>query len=296
MAAQERLRLSRAAGQRSLAMQIEEQIAQMGEQIAGLEAERKAVEAQLRIIAGEAEDAAALLRQNLTQVSRVNDLEREKARLEGEAGSLVAQVAGARTEIAERKAQMAQNAAAFDADVLEQLRAVGGQIAELMQGKIAAEDRLAKLEIRAPQGGIVHESVVRTVGGVVSPGELLMRIIPQASPFAVEARVSPTDVDKLSVGQPVAIRLMGFDIRTVPELEGRIETVSPDLVRDPATGAAFFTIKVGIPPGELGRLPAGHKLVPGMPAEAFIRTADRTVLAYLVAPFAEQLSRAMRED
>lgn len=296
VAAQEQLRRSRAAGQRSLAAQIGEQIAQLGEQIEGLEAERRAVEAQLAIVAGEAEDAAVLLQRNLTQVSRVNDLGRERARLEGQAGSLVAQVAAARTAIAEKKAQLAENAAAFDADVLEQLRTVGAEIAELMQQKIAAEDRLAKLEIRAPQAGIVHESVVRTVGGVITPGEVLMQIIPQASPFAIEARVSPTDVDKLSAGQAVSIRLMGFDIRTVPELAGSIETISPDLVRDQATGAAFYTIKVALPPAELGKLPAGQRLVPGMPAEAFIRTADRTVLAYLVAPFAEQLSRAMRED
>ena len=296
VAAQEQLRLSRATGQQSLLAQLDEQIAQLGEQIAGLESERQAVEAQLRIIAGEAQDAAELLKQNLTQVSRVNDLNRERAQLEGQAGSLVAQVAAARTQIAERKAQMTQNVAAFDADVLEQLRTVGAQIAELMQQKIAAEDRLAKLEIRAPQAGIVHESVVRTVGGVITPGEVLMQIIPQASPFAIEARVSPTDVDKLGAGQPVAIRLMGFDIRTVPELNGTIETVSPDLVRDQQTGAAFYTIKVAVPPAELGKLPTGQKLVPGMPAEAFIHTADRTVLAYLISPFAEQLSRAMRED
>jgi HlyD family secretion protein len=296
VAAQEQQRLSRAAGQRSILAQLGEQIAQLGEQIEGLEAERGAVEAQLKIIASEAEDAASLLRQGLTQVSRVNDLDREKARLEGEAGSLVAQVAAARTQIAERKAQISQSTAAFDADVLEQLRTAGAQIAELMQQKIAAEDRLAKLEIRAPQAGIVHESVVHTVGGVISPGEMLMQIIPQASDFAVEARVSPTDVDKLSAGQPVAIRLLGFDIRTVPELAGSIETISPDLVRDQQTGAAFYTIKVAVPPAELGKLPPGQKLVPGMPAEAFVRTADRTVLAYLISPFAEQLSRAMRED
>jgi HlyD family secretion protein len=294
--AQDQLRRSRLTGQQSLLAQLDEQVAQLGEQIEGLEAERTAVTAQLRIIAGEAVNAAELLKQNLTQVSRVNDLDREKARLEGEAGSLVAQIAAARTQIAERKAQMAQNSAAFDADVLEQLRSVGGQIAELMQQKIAAEDRLAKLEIRAPQAGIVHESVVRTVGGVISPGEMLMRIIPQHSDFAIEARVSPTDVDKLSTGQPVAIRLMGFDIRTVPELAGAIGTISPDLVRDEKSGAAFYTIKVALPPSELAKLPAGQKLVPGMPAEAFIHTADRTVLSYLIAPFAEQLSRAMRED
>jgi len=296
VSAQDQLRLSRLTGQQSLLAQLDEQVAQLGEQIQGLEAERTAVTAQLSIIAGEAENAAELLKQNLTQVSRVNDLDREKARLEGQAGSLVAQIAAARTQIAERKAQMAQNSAAFDADVLEQLRAVGGQIAELMQQKIAAEDRLAKLEIRAPQAGIVHESVVRTIGGVISPGEVLMQIIPQQSDFAIEARVSPTDVDKLSAGQPVAIRLMGFDIRTVPELTGTIETISPDLVRDQKSGAAFYTIKVAVPPAELGKLPAGQKLVPGMPAEAFVHTADRTVLAYLIAPFAEQLSRAMRED
>lgn len=294
--AQEQLRRSRAAAQAGLGSQLGEQIAQLTEQIDGTAAQRLAVEAQLAIIEEEARDAQALVDQGLGQASRRNDLKREAARLGGEAASLTAQIAGSRTAIAERRAEIAQNAASFEAQVLEDLRAAGMQIAELMQQKIAAEDRLKKLEIRAPQAGIVHESTVRTVGGVIGAGETVMRIVPQQSDFAVEARVVPLDIDKLRVGQPAVVRLSGFDVRTTPELEASVSTISPDLVLDAATGAGFYTIRLSLPPAQLARLAPGQKLVSGMPAEAFFRTADRSVLAYLLGPLTAQLSHAFRED
>lgn len=180
--------------------------------------------------------------------------------------------------------------------MLEELRTVGLQIAELLQQKIAAEDRLARLEIRAPQAGVIHESVVRTVGGVVAAGETLMLVVPQASRLAVEARVVPIDIDKLSVGQVVAVKLTGFDARTTPELTAEIKSISPDLSHDQGSGAPFYLVRVSLSDDELAKLAVGQKLVPGMPAETFMRTGDRTVFSYLVEPLAAQLRRAFRED
>ena len=143
-------------------------------------------------------NSETLFRDGLVEVSRLNASKRELARLEGEAGNLTAEIASARTAIAGSRAKIAENTATFRAGVLEDLRDVGLQIAELLQQKIAAEDRLAKLEIRAPQSGIVHESIVQTVGGVVSAGETLMQVVPRSDRLALEARVSPLDIDKLT--------------------------------------------------------------------------------------------------
>ena len=295
-AAQDRLRQSRAAAQAGLAAQLQEQISQLGEQIEGVEAQRQAVDEEVAILTAESADTAALYKQGLVQVARVNDDQRELARLRGETGNLTAQIAGLRTAIAERRTQIAQNIDKFQSQVLEDLRTAGLQISELLQQKIAAEDRLARLEIRAPQSGVIHQSIVRTVGGVVGAGETLMSVVPQSSALAVETRVSPLDIDKLSLGQAVSVRLTGLDVRTTPELAATVESISPDLTKDPATGVSFYQVRVALPPSELARLPHGQHLVPGMPAEAFMRTADRTVLSYLVGPMAAQLSRVFRED
>ena len=296
LAAQERLRQSRAEAQAGLAAQLQEQIGQLGEQISGLQAQEAAVRQQREILAGEVADAQILFRDGLMEASRLNASRRELARLEGEAGNLSAEIASARTAIAGSRAKIAENTATFRAGVLEDLRDVGLQIAELLQQKIAAEDRLAKLEIRAPQAGIVHESIVRTVGGVVAAGETLMQVVPHTDRLALEARVSPLDIDKLNVGQLAAVRLTGLDARTTPELVAAVDAISPDPSRDPATGVAYFSIRMKLSEAELARLPEGQHVTAGMPAEAFLRTADRTVLSYLLGPLAAQLSHAFRED
>lgn len=296
LAAQERLRQSRADAQAGLTTQLEEQIGQLGEQIVGLQAQQAAVKRQTEILAAELKDSETLFRDGLVEASRLNNSKRELARLEGEAGNLTAEIASARTAIAGSRAKIAENTATFRAGVLEDLRDVGLQIAELLQQKIAAEDRLAKLEIRAPQAGIIHESIVRTVGGVVAAGETLMQVVPRSERLALEARVSPLDVDKLTVGQAASVRLVGLDARTTPELAANVESISPDLSRDPSTGVAYFSIRLNLSEAELARLPNHQHLVPGMPAEAFLRTADRTVLSYLLGPLAAQLSHAFRED
>lgn len=296
VAAQRRQMASRAAAQAGLNTQLQEQIGQLGEQIAGFEAQSAAVEEQIALLSAEVADSQALFQQGFMEESRLNASRRALSELQGQAGSLTAAIAGARTEIAASRARMAENAASFRSDVLGELREAGLQIAELMQQKIAAEDRLKKLEIRAPQAGTVHESIVRTVGGVVAAGETLMQVVPPNDRLVLDARVSPLDVDKLSVGQPATIRLVGLDIRSTPELVASVETISPDLTRDETTGVAYYTLRLNLEPSEIARLPAGQHLTAGMPAEAFLRTADRTVLSYLIGPLEAQLSHAFRED
>ena len=296
VAAQRQQMASRAAAQAGLQTQLQEQIAQLGEQIVGFEAQSDAVQQQIALLSSDVTNAESLFRDGLMEESRLNVARRELSQLQGAAGNLTAEIAGARTAIAASRAQIAESDASFRADVLEQLRDVGLQIAELMQQKIAAEDRLAKLEIRAPQAGTVHESIARTVGGVVVAGETLMLVVPPNDRLALETRVSPLDVDKLSPGQPATVRLVGLDIRSTPELAATVETISPDLTRDPSTGVAYYAVRIALPPSELARLPAGQHLVAGMPADAFLRTADRTVLSYLIGPLEAQLSHAFRED
>jgi HlyD family secretion protein len=153
---------------------------------------------------------------------------------------------------------------------------------------------LRRIDIRAPQHGVVLQSNVHTVGGVITAGDTLMLIVPQTDSLSVEARVNPQDIDKLMIGQKTVLRLTAFNQRTTPELNGEVSRVSADTTTDQRTGQAYYTIRISLPPSEVTRL-GDVRLIPGMPVEAFVQTGERTMLSYLAKPLSDQFMRAFRE-
>ena len=187
----------------------------------------------------------------------------------------------------------------MDADylsaALDQLQSARRTIADTGEQIRATQDRLDRTDIRAPQAGVIHESVIHTVGGVVGAGEVLMQVVPQDDELRVSLRVSPMDIDRVTLGQSTSLRFSGLDTRDNPELNAIITTIAPDVTQDQPTGAAYYLATVEIPDVELLRLPDPALVMPGVPAEAFIKTDHRTVLSYLIQPFADQVRRALRE-
>jgi HlyD family secretion protein len=290
-----RLRDARARGLDSQASQLREQINQLLEQITGLEAQRRAMVDEIGILSPQLSRLDQLSTQKLIADAPIAQARRELAQLEGSKANAEAEISRVRASIAEREMQMVQLRDAFLGEALKSLQEVNLALAQLLQQSIAAEDRLARLVIRAPIAGIVHESTVQTVGGVVAPGETLMQIVPEDVAMMFDVRVSPLDIDKLQLGQNVSLRLSGFNPQSTPELTGDVARVSPDLTRDPSTGIQFYLVRVTITDAQRERLPAPG-LVPGMPVEAFLKTSDRTVMAFLLNPFIERLSLVFRED
>lgn len=289
-----RLMEARRNGLEGRKQQLGEQIRQLEQQIGGLEAQRRATGAEIELIVGELTDLEGLLQSQLVGKTRVTALRREKTQLEGTLGGLVSQIAQAHEAISERRLQILQIEEESRAEVLELLQEVRSRIAQLEEQKIAAEDELTRVEIRAPRSGYVHQLAIHTVGGVVGPGETLLLIVPKEDLLVVEARVLPTNIDQLSPNQPSTLRFPSFDQRTTPELEARLLTISADLSRDDATGLSYYSVRLTIPEAELAKLD-GKRLVPGMPVEAFIRTDKRSVLSYLVKPIRDQVAHALRE-
>jgi HlyD family secretion protein len=294
LGSQEKLRQSRKQALTSQQGRIDEQITQKQQQIKGLEAQQAANTQQLDSFKGENKNLDKLLTNGLVAGSRVNDMKRSQTQLEGQAGSIMSDIAAARASIAELQVQRAQIVTDFRSQVLTDLQTVNQSVVELMQKKIAAEDRLTRLDIRAPLDGIVHESTVQTVGGVVGARETLMLVVPQNERLMVDARISPLDIDKLHVDQAVIVKMSSLDPRNTPDLSAVIKTISPDLTRDPTTNAQYYDVRLDVPDAEMQKLPKGTKLVPGMPAEAFIQTGDRTVWSYLVHPITDELNRTFR--
>ena len=284
----------RRAGRLGQRAQLRERISQLQEEIGGLAAQEDAKSREIDLINKELEGVRDLYAKNLVQLSRLTALERDAARLEGDRGQFVAAKAQVKGKIAETELQVIQIDKDLSTEVSKELREVNDKIGELVERKVTAEDQLRRVEIKAPQDGVVLQSNVHTVGGVIAAGDTIMQIVPQRDTLAVDARVNPQDVDQVRIGQKVLLRLSAFNQRTTPELNGEVIRLSPDTTTDQRTGQSYYTIRVSIPAAELARLD-NVKLLPGMPVETFVQTGERTILAYLVKPLHDQLMRAFRE-
>lgn len=268
---------------------------QITSQIGGLRAQRAALDRQRDLIA---EDLAAqqdLLDRGLAQAARVLGLQREEADILGAMGEIDASIAeaeGRRTEV-ELAALQLENERREEA--IAELRQVRVQEEELAETARALARRLDQMDLRAPVSGVVYGLTVFGPQSVVRPAEPVLFVVPQDRPLVISARIAATDVDEVSVGQDVVLRFPAFDMRTTPELFGRVVRVSADAFADETTGASFYEAEIVLNEGEAARL-TDRTLLPGMPVEAFIRTEDRTPMAYLLRPLTDYFNRAFRES
>ncbi|EEX11441.1 type I secretion membrane fusion protein, HlyD family [Ruegeria lacuscaerulensis ITI-1157] len=274
--------------------QLSKQRIQIESEIEGTQAQLAALRKQVELIGNELADQKGLLAKGLTQASRVSALQREEARLTGDIGRLEATVARLKGQIATTEIQIVELTSTRREQAIGELRDVQAQVAELSQRRLSLVERLSRLEIRAPVDGTVFGNQVFAAQSVVQPGEPMMYLVPEDTPLLVAARVDAIHVDQLYVGQPVTLRFPAFNQRETPEIEGHVINVSADTLTDETTGFTFYRAEIVPDEGQLERL-NGQNLLPGMPAEALIKTDERTPLSYLVKPMTDYFNRAFRE-
>jgi HlyD family secretion protein len=294
MASETKLFEVRVFGRTGQKAQLRERVTQLNEEIAGLTAQEQAKDKEIALVEKELVGVRQLYDQHLVQISRLTTLERDAARLSGERAQYIASRAQSKGKITETELQIIQVDKDMVSEVSKDLRETNDKIGEFVERKVTAEDQLRRIDIRAPQDGMVLQSTVHTVGGVITAGDAIMMVVPQADDLSVEAKVNPQDIDKLQIGQKTVLRLSAFNQRTTPELNGVVTRVSPDVTTDQRTGQSYYTIRVSMPPEEVKRL-GDNKIIPGMPVEAFVQTGDRTMLSYLMKPLSDQFMRAFRE-
>ncbi len=285
------LRRAERLGQKA---QLQQRIEQLKEEVGGIQAQQTAKSQEIGLIDRELAGVRDLYERNLVQLTRLTQLEREVARLGGERAQLVASAAQAKGKIAEIALQIIQIDQSLSSEVAKEMRDIDSKIGEFVERKVTAEDQLKRTDIRAPQTGIVFQSTVHTVGGVITAGDPIMLIVPDADKLQVEAKVNPQDIDQLQVGQTAMLRFSAFNSRTTPEIEGKVTRVSADTSTDQRTGASYYTIRIGLPAQNLSKL-GDVRVLPGMPVEAFVQTGERTVISYLMKPLKDQFMRAFRE-
>jgi HlyD family type I secretion membrane fusion protein len=264
--------------------QLREQQGQIRAQIKGIETQLDAQARQLELVGKDLNARQRLLAQGLIKSAQVLDLQREAARLTGETGRLNAAVAEARTRISALETEIVKLDKRRREDAISRLRDLQYSEIELAQRRISLSERLSRLDVRAPVGGVVFGSRIRAVRSVVRAADPMMFLVPIDQPLEIAARIDTIDVDQVHPGQPVRLRFTAFDQRTTPEVEGRVARVSADAVTDEVTGVAYY--EAVILPDARALASLGLELVPGMPVEAYLRTTERTPLEYLIQPLA----------
>ena len=295
MRGQERLFIARAETEANEIEQLQRRRAQIADQITGISAQRQSVDSQLRLIGKELADLQGLLDRGLTQAGRVLALEREKARLEGVGGELDAACSEAESKTTEIDIEISKRSATRREEANSQLRDLGYRELELAERRRALAEQIARLDIRAPVGGAIHALQVTTPRSVLRAAEPVLYIIPQDRPLVIAARISPIHVDEIRIGQDVTLRFAAFDSRTTPELAGQVSRISADALVDEANKTSYYRAEIILGANEMSKL-GDRTVIPGMPVEVFIRTAERTPLAYLIKPLAEYFNRAFRES
>ncbi|MFQ5618869.1 MAG: HlyD family type I secretion periplasmic adaptor subunit [Rhodospirillales bacterium] len=273
---------------------LRERIAKHRQEITGLRAQVVAGKEHLRLLKDEIATVKSMLEKGVASKSVLLALQRQAADMEGEIGDHRARIALAERSIMEVKLQLTIPGTESRNEVAKALQEVQGEVADLKEKIYAAEDVLLRTGVRAPQSGTVVDLQVHTAGGVVQPGETLLDIVPDEDRLIIDVRVDPQDIDTVYEGMPARARITAFNRRTTPLLEGSVTSVSADRMTDPVTGQSYFTARVVPAAGTQGF--DVSTLKPGMQAEVFLVTAERTALDYLLQPIARSFARAGREQ
>ncbi len=243
----------------------------------------------------ELKDVQELLSQGFSDKNRLRQLERNVAQLDGEVAELVANIASTDVQTGETRLQILQLEKDFHNEVVTQLAAVQTDINDVVEQITALEDIVSRTIVRAPASGLVNGLQVHTIGGVITPGMRIVDVVPDTEDLVIEARVSPIDIDRVSIGQDATIRFSTFGSGTVPTVFGEVINLSAESLVDERTGLIYYLARVEVTLESLQEL-GDLTLLPGMPAEVFIATGSRTLVQYLFKPFSNAMARGLRED
>jgi HlyD family type I secretion membrane fusion protein len=270
-------------------------IAQLEEEIKGLDAQAQANNRELELVQTEVNKVQGLQKKGLVDNSRVYSNTRDLTKLKGEHGQIASNIARSNSRRSEIELQILAIDETARNDAQKQLSEIEPRIAELTERKAAIANRLTRMDIRSPISGTINEVSINTIGGVITPAQKLLTIVPENAKLQIEVKLQPTDIDQVFVGQPARLRFSAFSSRDTPELNGTVAFVSPATTTDPGNGQVYFVAQIEVVDEEMAKLD-GKKLVPGMPVETFVQTESRTALSYLAKPFADQIQRAFREQ
>jgi membrane fusion protein len=268
---------------------------QLGDEARGLEVQVEATDSELAIVKEDVAKTDELFKKGLVTLQRLNLLKRQLSNLEGQQGQYIAARAQTVGKLSELDLQLLQLDEDRKSEVTKDLTSIEATVAEYEERLAATRDQLDRLDIRSPIAGRIYQLSVHNINGVIQPGEVLMLVVPERDELAIEANITPRDIDQIYVGQPVTVRFTAFNQSTTPDLSAQVAVVAPDLQTDSRTGASYYALRIKPDKAGMAHLPGG-KLYPGMPAEVFIQTSERSVLSYFVKPFQDRLRKTFVQE
>lgn len=295
LALQQTLLTARRTALKSQLEQLSEQESQVESEIAGLKQLKTAREEELEQVMEDLQAYERLDRERLVRRTVLRETRRQASRLRGDVWDITSKLAAQASKLTEISFRIREVSRKARSEVLDQLHEVKSKIGETFEQHSAAVDRMTRLDIRSPSDGYVHELKIHTVGGVIAPGQTIMTIIPDNEPLLLLARIKPTEIDQVKIGQKATARISAFGRRAAPELDGTVVGVAADRSQDERTGQAFFTVRIEIAPGQDVKL-GGKHLTAGLPADVFIRGDRRRVITYLTKPLFDQMALTFKEE
>ena len=296
LSAQQRLFESRRATLKGRELILGQRILQLEAEIGGLQEVVAASNEQLELIAQEIEGQEALYEKGLSRLPKLLALKRAQAGVRAERATSRASIARIEQSIGETRLQLLTMWEERREKVAEELSQVRTELAAVRSQLPVRKDVLNRTIVTAPLGGIVMNVQVTTATGVVQPGEPLLDLVPDDAHLVIDAYVKPTDMDMVHTGQEARVLFTAYGQRNLPQIFGKLRSISADRMIDEHTGEPYFLAKVEVDPLELERIAPDIELSPGMPADVMILTGERTILDYLIRPFTESLTKSFREN
>ena len=274
---------------------IEARISAIEEEIDGLVALRDSTSGQIELVEREIEDASYLLDKGLTGKPRVLELERMLVSLKGENAGYLARIGEAKQRIAEAEKEISQLSSKSREDAIAQYRDLQSELDDLDERLIAARDFLKRQEIVAPVSGVIVKLHVYSPGAVIKPGEPILELLPTDEQLLIEANIRPQDIDSVHNGLDAVVRLVALNQRLVPTVQGKLVYVSADALKQDRTNELYYLARVEVDPDGLNDSEE-LRISPGMPAEVYIQTGEKTFLEYIIAPIERSMNRAFLEE
>lgn len=290
-----RLHSGNIANRANSRQQLEQGIVQIEEEITALDAQKAALLEELALVETTQNRIRDLDEKRLIETARVEEVAREITQLRGRLGELDANIARSRSRISEVRMRILAIEEMGRTEAQKELVVVDSRLQELSERIMAVEDRLQRTDIKAPIAGRINELSVYTVGGVITPAEVLATIVPKGAQLSIEVQLPTTAIDQIHLGQAARVRFSAFNHRTTPELLAKVSYISPATTTGAPEMPPYYLGNVELLDGELEKL-AGLELLPGMPVEVYLTTQEQTALAYFIRPLVDQYERALREE
>ena len=278
---------------------IDESIKALNERIRGSQVQLDAVRRQIVLLDEEIETKDRLVQAGLVRKPELMVLQRQKANLEGEVGRIMGDIGDAKERIARAVEQINGVRKTAIKTAVEQMHEVRGELADVRERMLSAKGILDRVRVTAPVSGVVVKLRYHTRGGVIEAGKSIMELLPLKDELIIEARLRPQDIDSVKKGQHAMVRLTALNQRITPMVSGDVVYLSADTLADEKKSQQvgptdIYLVRIRLNREESMALP-GFSPTPGMPAEVYIKTAERTFFQYIVRPIHDSMMRAFRE-